>query len=113
MRHDDAYLLDRLLAAREAGTFTADLTFTEFKRNRMAQLAILKAVELVGEAASQISPEGKEAHPEIPWAKIIGMRNRLVHGYFNVNLERVWETVEQDLPHLIALLEPLVPPEEE
>ena len=112
MRHDDAYLLDMLLAAREAGIFTADLTFTEFKRNRMAQLAILKAVEVVGEAASQVSTEGKEAYPEIPWAKIIGMRNRLVHGYFNVNLERVWETVEQDLPHLIALLEPLVPPEE-
>ena len=76
------------------------------------RLAILKAVEVVGEAASQVSPEGKEAHPEIPWAKIIGMRNRLVHGYFNVNLERVWETVQQDLPDLIALLEPLVPPEE-
>ncbi len=112
MRHDDAYLLDMLLAAREAGTFIVGLTFPEFKRNRMAQLAILKAVELVGEAASQISPEGKEAHPEIPWAKIIGMRNRLVHGYFNIKLERVWETVQQDLPHLVALLEPLVPPEE-
>lgn len=112
MRHDDAYLLDMLLAAREAGKFTDGLTLAEFKRNRMAQLAILKAVEVVGEAASQVSTEGKKAHPEIPWAKIIGMRNRLVHGYFNVNLERVWETVQQDLPLLIALLEPLVPPEE-
>lgn len=112
MRHDDAYLLDMLLAAREVGTFTAGLTFQEFKRNRMAQLAILKAVEVVGEAASQISAECKEAHPEIPWVKIIGMRNRLVHGYFNIKLERVWETVQQDLPHLISLLEPLVPPEE-
>lgn len=112
MRHDDAYLLDMLLAAREAEKFTVDLTFTEFKQNRMAQLAILKAVEVVGEAASQISTEGKNAHPEISWAKIIGMRNRLVHGYFNVNLERVWETVQQDLPRLIALLEPLVPPDE-
>lgn len=112
MRHDDAYLLDMLLAAREAGKFTDGLTFTEFKQNRMAQLAILKAVEVVGEAASQVSTEGKQAHPEIPWDKIIGMRNRLVHGYFNVNLERVWKTVQQDLPLLIALLEPLVPPEE-
>ena len=113
MRHDDAYLLDMLLAAREARTFTADLTFTEFTRNRMVQLATLKAVEVVGEAASQVSPEGKKAHSEIPWARIIGMRNRLVHGYCNVNLKRVWETVQQDIPHLIALLEPLVPPEEE
>ena len=59
MRHDDAYLLDMLLAVREAGTFTAGLTFPEFKRNRMAQLAILKAVEVVGEAASHVSTEGK------------------------------------------------------
>lgn len=112
MRHDDAYLLDMLLAAREAGKFTDGLTFAEFKQNRMAQLAILKAVEVVGEAASQVSTEGKKAHPEIPWTKIIGMRNRLVHGYFDVNLERVWKTVQQDLPLLIALIEPLVPPEE-
>lgn len=112
MRHDDAYLLGMLLAAREAEKFTADLTFGEFKRNRMAQIAILKAVEFVGEAKSQVSAEGKKAHSQIPWTKVIGMRNRLVHGYFNVNLERVWETVQQDLPHLISLLEPLVLPDE-
>ena len=111
MRRDDAYLLDMLLAAREAREFAASLTFPEFERNRMAQLAILKAVEVVGEAASQVSAEGKETHPEIPWPEIIGMRNRLVHGYFNVSLERVWETVRQDIPRLVSQLESLVPPE--
>ena len=113
MRHDDAYLLDMLLAAREARKFADDLTFTAFEHSRMAQLAILKAVEIVGEAASRVSTERKEAHPEIPWSEIVGMRNRLVHGYFNINLQRVWETVQEDIPPLISQLEALVPPDEE
>ena len=111
MRHDNAYLLDMLLAAREARKFAADVTFAAFEQNRMAQLAILKAVEIVGEAASRVSVAGKKAHPEIPWTEIVGMRNRLVHGYFNINLQRVWETVQEDLPRLVLQLEALVPPE--
>ena len=113
MRDDDARLLDMLLAAREATAFLEGLTFPEFQSNRMAQLAVLKAIEVVGEAASRISTETTKAHPDIPWSGIIGMRNRLVHGYFNVNLERVWETARQDIPRLISQLEPLVPPEAE
>ena len=111
MRHDDAYVLDMLLAAREATAFAADLNIDEFERHRMAQLAILKSIEVIGEAASHVSPGYRESHPEIPWSRIVGMRNRLVHGFFNVNLERVWETVRQDIPRLIRQLEPLIPPE--
>ena len=111
MRHDDAYVLDMLLAAREATGFAASLSFDEFERHRMAQLAILKSVEVIGEAASRVSPGCKESHPQIPWSRIVGMRNRLVQGYFNVNLERVWETVKKDIPRLIRQLEPLIPPE--
>ena len=51
------------------------------------------------------------AHPEIPWRQIVGMRNRLVHGYFDVNLRRLWETVQRDIPRLILQLEVIVPPE--
>ncbi len=111
MRDDDAFLLDMLLAARDASRLMAGLTLADFERDRMAQLAILKAVEIIGEAASRISDDTQEAHPELPWPKIVGMRNRLVHGYFDVNLERVWETVQQDVPRLIRQLEPLVPPQ--
>ena len=111
MRHDDAYLLDMLLAAREAVKFAAGLTYPQFEQDRMHQLAILKSIEVIGEAASQVSTDTREAHPEIPWHEIIGMRNRLVHAYFAVNLIRVWDTVQNDLPTLIAQLEPLVPPE--
>ena len=111
MRGDDAYLLDMLLAAREASRFVAGLTFADFERDRKAQLAILKVVEVIGEAAAHISEDARKAHPEIPWSGIVGMRNQLVHGYFDVNLERVWETAQQDVPRLIRQLEPLVPPE--
>ena len=66
MRPDDACLLDMLLAARDAVDFAAGRTFAEFETDRIAQLAILKAVETVGEAASRVSAGTQEAHPEIP-----------------------------------------------
>ena len=113
MRRDDAWLLDMLLAARNAVGFAAPLTFPEFEGDRLHQLAILKSIETIGEAASRIGEETKSGHPDIPWAKIVGMRNHLVHGYFAIRLDRVWQTVRNDLPPLIAQLEPLVPPEPE
>ena len=108
MRHDDALLLDMLLAAREAQEIARGATISDFKQNRTLQLAILMAVEIVGEAASRISANTRELNPDIPWKDIVGMRNRLVHGYFDVNLVRVWETVERDIPRLIVQLEGLV-----
>ncbi len=112
MRRDDILLLDMLLAARDAVEFADGLTFETFERNRMAQRAVVKSVEIVGEAASRIGSETKAAHPGVPWAAIVGLRNRLVHEYSNVNLRRVWEVVRRDIPRLIPQLESLVPPEE-
>ena len=63
-------------------------------------------------AARRISIETQQANPEIPWQQIIGMRNRLIHEYFRINLKAVWETVRNDLPKLIAWVEPIIPPEE-
>ena len=113
MRRDDAWMLDMLLAARNAVKFAAPLTFPEFENDHLHQLAILKSIEIIGEAASRISEETKTKQPDIPWTEIIGMRNRLVHGYFDIRLDRVWQTVQNDLPPLIAQLEGLVPPEPE
>ena len=111
MRHENALLLDMLMAAREAYDMARGATLSDFKQSRTLQLAIVKAVEIVGEAASRVGADTKQAHPDIPWAEIVGMRNRLVHGYFDINLVRVWETVEQDIPSLIVQLEGLVPEE--
>ena len=113
MRDDGALLLDMLVAARKASAFAADLTYAQFERSELRQHAIINVLEIVGEAASRVSDATRNKHPEIPWPRIVGMRNRLVHGYFNVNLTQVWDTVKQDIPCLIPQLERLVPPETE
>lgn len=111
MWRDQAYLLDMLIAARRAQRFSTGLTWQEFNASELHQLAIMKALETVGEAARKVSDEAKAAHPTIPWTDVIGMRNRLIHDYFRLDLRKIWDTVQQDVPKLIALLEPIVPPE--
>ncbi len=73
--------------------------------DRMLVLALVKSIEIIGEAASKLSVSTREEIPTLPWAEIIGMRNRLIHAYFDVDLDRLWDTVNYDLPPLIALLE--------
>ena len=111
MRRDDAWLLDMLLAARDVVDFARGRTRDDLNTDRQLVLSLVKSIEIIGEAAARISQETREAHPDIPWPKIVAMRNRLVHAYFEINLRRVWEVVQNDVPDLIALLEPLVPPE--
>ncbi len=112
MRRSEAYLLDMLINARKAVKFASGLSYEKFTQSDLHQNAILKSIEIIGEAASHVDAETRKAHSKMPWRQIIGMRNRLVHGYFEVSLIRVWDTVKQDLPELIAILEPLVPTED-
>ena len=113
MQRDDAYLLDILIAARKALKFLEGMTWEEFERDDLRQNAVMRPLEIIGEAAGRVSQKTRDAHPEIPWEQMIGMRNRLVHEYFRINLATVWDTVHDDLPRLVALIEPLVPPEDE
>ena len=113
MRGDDAYLLDMLVAAHKALAFAAELTYSQFVRSELHQNAILKVLEIVGEAASRVSDDTRQAHPDISWQQIVGLRNRIVHACFEIDLDVVWRIVQEDLPGLIAQLEPLVPPESE
>ena len=71
----------------------------------MLTLSLIKSIEIVGEAASKVTQETRQAYPEIPWPDIIAMRNRLIHIYFDIDLDRVWDTVTDDIPPLINLLE--------
>jgi len=113
MERDEAYLLDILIAARKALRFVEGMTWEGFQQSELHQNAVMRPLEIIGEAARLVSQQTRQAHPEIPWAQMIGMRNRLIHEYFRVNLKTVWATVQNDLPRLIALIEPLVPPEDE
>jgi uncharacterized protein with HEPN domain len=113
MQRDEAYLLDILIAARRAVRFLKGMTWEAFEQSELHQNAVMRPLEIIGEAARRVSQDTRDAHPDIPWDQMIGMRNRLIHEYFRVNLTTVWETVQDDLPPLIALIEPLVPPEHE
>lgn len=111
MKRDDAYLLDILIAARKAIRFLEGITRAQFDRSELHQAAVVRPLEIVGEAASRVSEETRNAHPEVPWQQMIGMRNRLIHEYLRIDPEAVWDTVHKDLPELITLIEPMVPPE--
>ena len=109
MWRDDALLLDILLAARKLVKFTAGVTWEGFLQNEVLQHAVMVPIEIIGKAARLISPEVKSAHPEVPWQQLTSMRNRLIHEYFRVNLMDVWRTIQEDIPDLTRLIEPLVP----
>ena len=111
-RELSAYVLDMLIAARDAVGFAEGLSFEDFTADRRTQLSIVKSTEIVGEAASRVDVEIRRAHPTIPWQDIVGIRNRLVHGYFDIDFRVVWDTVIQDLPKLIDQLERLLPQDE-
>lgn len=94
MRKDDANCLRHMRdAAREALQFARGRVRSDLDTDRMLVLALIKDIEIIGEAANQASEETKTQLPEIPWADIIGMRHRLVHAYFDINLEILWRTV--------------------
>jgi uncharacterized protein with HEPN domain len=108
---DPKYLLDMLLAARDAESVVVDLTREQFEHNRTAQLAAAHALQIIGEAAGRVSRQTQEQHPEIPWRQMIGMRNRLVHDYGRIDLDILWDAIQRHVPELVAGLRPLIPPE--
>jgi uncharacterized protein with HEPN domain len=105
MFRDDTIRLRHMLdAAREAIEFAQGHARSDLNSDRMLVLALVKVIEIIGEAAYQVSPETREQWPGIPWEDIIGMRHRLVHAYFAINLDILWGTVRDDLPPLVEAL---------
>ena len=110
-QHDDLVRLRHMLDhSREAVAMARGKRSEDLKRNRMMQLALVRLVEIIGEAATRVSDEGRARHPSVPWQAAIGMRNRLVHGYDQIDLDVLWDTVQDDLPALIGQLERIVGP---
>ena len=105
-QHDDAVRLRHMLDhAREAVAALKDRPRADLDDDRLLELALLKLVEIIGEAASRVSDAKRAECPGIPWPQVVGMRNKLVHGYDEVELAVLWDTVKDDLPPLIAELE--------
>ena len=106
MRREDVIRLHHMLdAARDAVGFAKGKSRKDLDLNRQLVLAVVKCVEIIGEAASQISEETQAEIPYLPWNEMINMRHRLVHAYYDINLNIVWVTIQQDLPSLIEILE--------
>jgi uncharacterized protein with HEPN domain len=109
MNKNDLVRLRHMLdAAREAVDFVQDKTQEDLFSDRMLALSLIKLVEIIGEAAASVSTETQNLFPQIPWQNAIRIRNRLIHGYFDINLGIVWDTVRDNLPPLIAELEKII-----
>lgn len=112
MRKDDIVRLRHMMdAAQEALTFIQGRSRTDLDTDRQLALSLVKEVEIIGEAAYQLGRATRDNLHGIPWEDIIGMRHRLVHAYFDINLDILWRTVQEDLPALAAALKPILPPE--
>jgi uncharacterized protein with HEPN domain len=111
-QHDDLLYLGHMLdMARKAREIAQPVSKDQYDDDETLQLALARLVQNIGEAARRVSSEGQAAHPEITWHRIVGMRHRLVHDYGNVDTSIVWQTVAEDLPSLIIVLEKIVPSE--
>lgn len=107
-REESAYLQDILVAAQGARTHVRELTFSEFTQSHLHRNAVQWELTVIGEASARVSLDTKVAHPEITWSQMTGMRNRIVHRYFRIDLDIVWSVVREDLPVLIHRIETLV-----
>jgi uncharacterized protein with HEPN domain len=93
-----------LEAALDALSFVAGRSRNDLDNNRMLTLSLVKSVEIIGEAANRVSADCQAQYSGIPWAEIRGMRNRLIHAYFEINLDIVWQTITEELPTLVTEL---------
>ena len=116
MKHLSSMLLDSdknrlqhiLDSAREAVDFSKNTDFDTAQQNRQLQHALVRCMEIIGKAASRVSPDARQKLSTIPWQDMISMRNRMVHAYYDVDFSIVWRTVKEELPALIATIGPLI-----
>ena len=108
-RHDPIVRVHHMLDhAREAVEMVRNRSRTALDTDRMLNLALVRLVEVIGEAASGVPEEFRERYPTVPWRQTVGMRNRLIHGYDTVNFDILWTIIEEDFPPLIKQLEAII-----
>ncbi len=105
---DEVRLRHMLDAAQQALQFAEGKDLDDLERDPMLAFAVIKCLEIVGEAASRIRTETRDLHPDVPWGDIVGMRNRLIHGYADIDAGRVHDTLVDDLPPLVTRLKSML-----
>ena len=110
--NDRLYFGHMLDMARKAYTKTQGIARADYDTDENLRLALAHLIQIIGEAARRVSLEGRAAHTEISWREITGMRHKIVHDYFSVDEDVIWEVVTRDLPPLILILETIIPPDE-
>lgn len=111
MDRDVPHLVDIAESARLVSAYLEDVSMDDFVRNVQLQDSVIRRLEIIGEAAGRVSAPFRQRHRAIPWGRMIGMRNRMIHAYDAIDVGLVWTTAQERIPELLALIEPLVPPE--
>ena len=112
MSRDDTYLVDMLESSKIALDYVLGKSWDDFYENIQCQDAVVRRIEIIGEAARRLSQETRDNHPQIPWREITSMRNLVIHEYDVVDIGQVWDTVQNKIPPLIEELKKIVPPPE-
>ena len=104
MKDDRANLEDIRIAANKVRTFISRVSYEKFMEDELVQSAVIRQLEIMGEAVKRLSPVFRSDHPLIPWQQIAGLRDRLIHAYDDINNDRIWIIATQDVPDLLGKL---------
>ena len=108
MSRDDAYLIDILESARAAIEYMRGKSRDKFSKDSLLQDAVVRRLEIIGEAAGRVSPVTQKKYASLPWQAMKGTRNRIIHEYDSIQMDIIWDIVKQDLPFLVKELEKIV-----
>ena len=108
MKEDIVYLRHILDAISQIEEYTKGVEYPDFMSNNLVQAGVIREIEIMGGASKRLTQKFKEKHPDIPWRKIAGMGDKLIHRYFGVDIDAVWDTVKDDIPRLKSEIERIV-----